>query len=185
MSSSTLIRWGGLAAMLSSVPWIAYTLLYLTALLTPLLVYVLVLVAVLLTLVGLAGLHALQKGRYGFIGRVGFYTLFVAYMVQILSIVVFFLTESEVFFRWLLWIGYVGLLVGFVLFGAATGRAGVLPRWCGDMLIIAFPVTIILAPYGDVVYGLVWLVLGYILWSRRGEAGERPTHARARQTAGS
>ena len=32
---------------------------------------------------------------------------------------------------WLILIGNLGVLVGFVLYGATTLQARVLPRWCG------------------------------------------------------
>ncbi len=113
------------------------------------------------------------KGHYGFIGWAGFYTLFVAHTVEISSVVLFFLLESAVLFRWLIWVGALGLLVGFVLYGLATRQARVLPGWCGDALIIGYPLTIVLAQYGGILFGLVWLALGYLLSSRRGTAGGR------------
>ena len=171
---SSLIRWSGVAALLSGALLIASGLLPLMISSTFLwsISYIL---ALFFVLVGLVGLHTLQKGHYGFIGRIGFYTLFVAYTVQILSIVVFFWTESAVLFRWLLWVGTLGLLVGFVLYGLATRRAGVLPGWCGDALIIGFPLAIVLAQYGAILFGLVWLALGYILLSRRDVTGHPRT----------
>jgi hypothetical protein len=63
--------------------------------------------------------------------------------------------------------------------GIATLRARVLPPWCGVLLIIAvlgIPVYFALGNYGGaIVYGLVWVALGYALWSRRGEAAEQPS----------
>jgi hypothetical protein len=68
MPSSDLIRWGGLAAMLAGVAFILDILFVLTmpeADWTNA-VYI---VAELLMVVGLLGLHALQKDNYGRIGR--------------------------------------------------------------------------------------------------------------------
>ena len=172
MSSSALIRWSGLAALLSGALLIASSLVLLMAPSTTLwsILYV---IALFFILVGLVGLHALQKGHYGFIGWAGFYTLFVAHTVEISSVVLFFLLESAVLFRWLIWVGALGLLVGFVLYGLATRQARVLPGWCGGALIIGYPLTIVLAQYGGILFGLVWLALGYLLSSRRGTAGGR------------
>jgi hypothetical protein len=127
-------------------------------------------------LLGLSGFHTLQKERYGLLGRAAFYTLVAAYVVQILGVVVLLMDQNI----WLLsWIGYVGGLVGYVFYGTATTRAGVLPRWCGEAFIIAYCVAIILPGYGTILFGLIWLALGYALWSRRSTvAGEQPARVR-------
>ena len=63
--------------------------------------------------------------------------------------------------------------------GAATLRAGVLARWCGALLIVAvlgIPIYFALGNYGGaILYGLLWLALGYVLWSRREAATEQPS----------
>ena len=66
-------------------------------------------------------------------------------------------------------------MVGLVLYGAATLQARVLPRWGGIALIVSLPLTILLQDFGGLVFGLVWLALGYVLWSRRGAATEQPS----------
>jgi hypothetical protein len=58
---------------------------------------------------------------------------------------------------------FVGWLVGFPLLRIATFRTGVLPRWCGLLLIVLFS----LLRTGVIWNGLVWLALGYALWTRR------------------
>ena len=174
MSSSDLIRWGGMAAMLSGVVWVAQGLLDLI-LADPdegNWLDVLFIISVLLALVGLVGFHALQKGNYGRIGRAGFYTVIVSSVAQILALVVL-LAGSEALV-WLLSIGALGVLVGFALYGAATLQARVLPRWCGVAFIIALPITILLGVYGGNIWlGLIWLALGYVLWSQRSTAAEQ------------
>jgi nitric oxide reductase large subunit len=77
----------------------------------------------------------------------------------------------------------LGLLVGEVLYGAATLQARVLPRWCGVLFILLMPVTIFLGVVlpGDLAIlwvGLAWLALGYVLWSQRGVAGDQPSRVR-------
>ncbi len=81
------------------------------------------------------------------------------------------------------------MLVGFVLYGAATLQARVLPRWCGIAFIVFLPVAILLGGYAPILggvastfggyapiwIGLVWLALGYVLWSHRGAAAEQPS----------
>jgi hypothetical protein len=65
-----------------------------------------------------------------------------------------------------------------ILYGAATLQAKVLPRWCGIAIIVVLPVTILLGDYGDMFFGLVWLALGYMLWSHRGAPSEQRSRAR-------
>ena len=72
----------------------------------------------------------------------------------------------------LLTIGYLGQAVGLVLYGAATLQAKVLPRWCGIGFIIVAPLAYILGSFGNVLFGLIWLALGYALWSQK-ETSER------------
>ena len=77
--------------------------------------------------------------------------------------------------------GGLGTL-GFVLLGAAALRAGVLPRWCGVLLMVAvlgIPIYFALGNYGGaILYGLLWLALGYVLWSQRGVEGDQPSRVR-------
>ena len=90
MSSSDLIRWGGLAAMLAGVAFIVDILFVLTvpeANWTNA-VYI---VAALLLVGGMVGLHALQKDNYGRIGRGGFWMVVVASLAQVVGLIVFLL----------------------------------------------------------------------------------------------
>lgn len=116
-------------------------------------------VALVLVLVRLIGLHAQQKENYGRIGQAGFYTVVKASFVQILGLVVLLLGSAVL--EWLIPIGSLAVLVGFVLYGTATLQARVLPRWCGVGLIVGLPVTIFLGEiWGFVVFGILWLALG-------------------------
>jgi len=133
------------------------------------------LVALLLMLVGLLRLHALQKDHYGWIGRVGFWTLVVGSLAHVLALIVFLL-GSEALVLWLAVPGYyVAIPVGLVLYGIATLQARVLPRWCGLGLIIIPPVTIFLGDPGWILFALLWLALGYVLWSWKGTAAGQPS----------
>jgi uncharacterized membrane protein len=70
-------------------------------------------------------------------------------------------------------LGGLAVLVGFPLLGVATLRAGVLPRWCGLLLVawlVYFPLIFFLVDfYGEAraLFGLVFLALGYALWAQR------------------
>ena len=80
----------------------------------------LLLLADLLTLAGLVGLHALQGGNYGSIGRTGFYTAAVGLSTQALGALVL-LMGSEALESIALWlafpVGSLTVLVGLVLYG--------------------------------------------------------------------
>ena len=174
-SSSAWVRWGALAAGLAGVLSIVGNYLLLTYPENLSLVTVLLAVSSFFVLLGLTGFHALQKERYERLGRGAFYLLVAAYVAQILGVAVLSVDQA---IWWLHWIGAVGALVGYVLYGTATTRAGVLPRWCGEAFIVAYSVATVLPGYGGILFGLIWLALGYALWSRRNTvAGEQPTRA--------
>jgi hypothetical protein len=63
-------------------------------------------VAALLLVVGMVGLHALQKGNYGRIGRGGFWTVVVASLAQVVGLIVFLLGSEALIWlcsRWASW----------------------------------------------------------------------------------
>jgi len=133
---------------------------------------VLLIVALLLTATGLAGLHALQRTRYGFFGRAGFWVALASLVARALGAGVYLAGSSA-----LSWISYpwgtIGMLVGFVAYGVATMRAGVLPRWDGRALIVSMPISLPLSAYGTTLFGVIMGVLGYALWSRKDAGTER------------
>lgn len=175
MSSTNLIRWGGISAILGGVVFLTDTALTFTVAdpskdLWPDLLFA---AGILLVVVGLVGFHELQKGSYGRIGRAGFYTVVVASLIQVGGLVGFVLGSTAL--EWLILVGGLGSLIGFVLYGVATLRAGVLPRWCGVALIVALPVSIPLGEYANLLFGLIWLALGYTLWSKRDSSAGQPS----------
>ena len=179
MSSLNLVRGGAIGFILGGIVWVVLGLLIVFRVVwnpatgaRPA-YFILFIVAMLLSSLGLVGLHALQKQSYGRIGRAGLYTALIATAAQILAVLVLLSGSSAL--AWLANpVGTLGVLVGFVLYGAATLQARVLPRWYGVALIIALPVSIASASYGNVLFGLVLLVLGYVLWSRRDASTGQP-----------
>ena len=187
MASSDLIRWDGLAAMLAGVAWVVSGLI---SLVVPgqgtedvgsfsyYLLETIFCIASVGMLGGLAGFHALQAASYGRLGAAGFYAAFVGTALLLISTAATILAGREVL-DWLFVLGFLGTL-GLVPLGVGTLRAGVLPRWCGVLLIVAvlgIPVYFALGNYGGaILYGLLWLALGYALWSRRDTAAaEQPS----------
>ena len=134
MTSSNIIRWGAIAAMLGGVFWVVWSLLgrvSFEAAGSPF-ADLMLLLATLLTLGGLVGLHVLQGGNYGRIGRAGFYAAAVGLLVQALAALLLLMGSDawEVTLQWLVApVGSLIVLVGLVLYGAATLQARVLARW--------------------------------------------------------
>jgi membrane protein implicated in regulation of membrane protease activity len=83
--------------------------------------------------------------------------------------------------------GFVGYVLGGLLFGLATLRAGVLPRWAGGLLAFA-AVSVLAAPLLGhprdrtlaVPMGLALAWLGYALWSERRDHASEPVPNRGR-----
>jgi hypothetical protein len=172
--TSNLVRWGAAGFVLSGVVWLVagFVAAFTNPTLSPGLVYyylVLSIVARLLLGLGMVGLHALQKGSYGTLGRVGFGIIMGGLLVDIVGTLAFLAGMQDL--AWLLTPVFV-LTVGFVVYGAASLQARVLPRWYSILLIVFVPVSVILelVLLGDIWMGAVLLVLGgFVLW-RQGEA---------------
>ncbi|MGH3089961.1 MAG: hypothetical protein ACRDSJ_21985 [Rubrobacteraceae bacterium] len=171
----SMVRWGGVAAMASGAAFVVDALLVVAgpdATWTNV-VYVL---AALPLLGGIYGLRAAQRGGAGRLGAVGFRIVVVAVAGQILGLLVF-LAGSEILV-WLVFpVGFLLVPLGLVIYGIATWRARVMPRWCGVALIAVPILAVVLGDYGGILFGLMWLALGYMLFSRR-EAPARPASVR-------
>ena len=121
---------------------------------------------------GLVGLHTRQASRYGRLGSVGFVASFLGVSLLLVGIALSFLSGRVVLEQTLglqmVGLGFLGMLVGFVLLGAAALRLGVLPRWCALLLIACPLLAITLGDYGGALaLGLTWLALGGTLWLQR------------------
>ena len=179
MASSSLIRWGAIGLMLGGLMWVVLGLGAMVGYLQAIPGredVVLFVVALLLTAAGLVGLHTLQKDSYGRLGQAGFYIALAAVAARVLGAVVFLAGSSAL--EWLSLPGTLGMLVGFVLYGVATLQARVLPRWYGLALIVCMPLSLPLAVYGTTLFGLILVVLGYVLWLRRDASTEQPSRVR-------
>ena len=178
MASLNLVRLGALGAILAGVAWIASSLLAATVasgqspevLGFASLNEALYVVAVAGTMGGIVGLHARQAPSYGRLGMAGFLATFIGTALLLLGLVLSF-TMGSVFgptlLDYVLGLGLWDVLLGFMALGAATLRLGVLPRWCGVLLIICLPLAIALGDYGGgAVLGLLWLAVAYALLSQ-------------------
>jgi len=188
MKSAILIRWGALAAVASGVLWIIWGLLTLAYPQTPpdvpstrldyLGTFVLS-AAYLGVLGGLVGLRARQVDSYGSLGEAGFLLAFIGAALLCVAHGASTIFGGPGALGWLLDEPGYGLMVtinlllaGLVVLGIATLRARVLPRWCGLALIGVVVVSVFGAIVSTgaayVVVGLLWMALGYALWSARG-----------------
>lgn len=178
--SSTLAGWGAAGFVLGGVGWIAVYLLSVRLTSMPLSTLVplelsigLYMGTIVLSVAGIIGLHALQRESYGGVGRAGFYTILASSAAIVVAGVGYLFGSAAL--GWLANpVGTLGIVVGFSLYGAATVQARVMPRWYGVVLIVFLPVTVLLGPYAKLAVGVVQLVLGAVLWMRRGAATEPP-----------
>src|SRR5918995_1048608 len=174
-----IVRWGGWAGLVAAVLFMLAGILILIA--PPqeavfssfgdFLTEVILVVAFALTLVAIAGLHALQSesGRYGRLGVAGSLITFIGYALIVVVAAVSILVGGEALFAVRL-LGALAVLIGSVLLGAMTLRARVLPWWCGVLLIVGFPLgdaldEIVASGSEGVVFGIVWGLVGYALLS--------------------
>jgi hypothetical protein len=83
-------------------------------------------------------------------------------------------------------IGFLAALIGLMSLGYVSQRAGVLPRWCGMLLSVGFPLSLVLggvlwltlgagwALLADVLRGIIWALVGYALLSSGGASVRQP-----------
>jgi hypothetical protein len=217
MSSSTLIRWSGLVALvgfpLLAVVSVAFVFAFPEDVVqsvavtsnTWLVLNVLMLIAYLLCLVGLVGLYARQAEKAGILGLVAFLLTFLSIAPRF----AWYWIETFVFpilaqaaphlldnpepvppalnvFGAVDQISVLLLLVGVLLFGVASLRARVLPRWAALLVLVGAVVDLVMTlvgvdfPFGAAVAGpgLAWM--GYAVWAHQ----QTPSESIAPLTAG-
>lgn len=88
--------------------------------------------------VALGAVHALQRTRSGSLGRIGFWLSASGAALFAVSTAMWLMPLTDGILLDVLFNGaLLGWLLGLPLLGAGTLRAGVLPRWCG-WLIVAY-----------------------------------------------
>ncbi|MCH7777906.1 MAG: hypothetical protein IH878_15450 [Gemmatimonadetes bacterium] len=179
MASSKLIRWSGLVSMVGGLLVIASAAIELLGGSPP---DVMEFVTFLLLLLALIGLYVRQARKAGALGAIGFLLAFIA---TALWASLFYADAfyggppqevTAVFFA-----AYLSFPLGYLLFGIATMRAGMLPRWGALLLAVGavllnflVPVSVVLAAIGFAMFGAAFLWLGYALWSGTGETERQP-----------
>lgn len=130
------------------------------------------------TLVAVVGLHVLQRGSYGWMGTAGLAMAFVGHLLFLWVVVEQIVAGSSVG-PGAQQIGSWAILIGFMFLGLATLFAGVLPRWCGVVLIVGGVLAylshfLVWWPLLGIVLGVVWASVGYTLLSSGDVSARRP-----------
>jgi hypothetical protein len=194
MATHNFIRWGGLISIIAAVLGIAYTFLNWDAVLIAgwsagLLFFVLMLFAI-------RALYATQAMESGRLGRLGFILVTLGAIINIMYLFLSSLSQFAgieqagavlgFFFNTipLFVIGSPVWNVGLFLFGVATLRASVLPRWAGILLAASAILTLVAQISEFTVYyvlgiglfpasllmGIALAWMGWTLWSGKSRA---------------
>jgi hypothetical protein len=202
MSSTNLIRWSGLISILAGVLYALAAILHpvgedIAAYTSPNWVpaHLIYWVSAILMLFSLIGLYARQVEKAGWLGLVGFVLAFIgtafvgSIFVMASTVIHLVAVENPALFERVgtpstatVLVVVLGFSLGYILFGVASMRAGVLPRWSGLLLIIGVSFFMIseaplfdrslshvIVTVGDVVFGLGLAWMGYALWSEQRE----------------
>jgi hypothetical protein len=196
MSSSNLIRWSGLAALVGGVLFVVAELLGLPTLnvetfsetattASYAIQHLVYLLGVALVLLGLPGLYVRQSEATGALGLIGFLvaflgTVLVAGFIWASAFIAPALASEAPEF---LDAGpppgliptFVIFAVGWLLFGIATLRGHIYPRWAAILLIVGAVVTILPIPFTTVVFAVAVAWLGFALFTGREASAERPS----------
>ena len=156
MSSANLIRWSGLISLLAGILFALAAFIHpagedLAAYNSPnwVTAHLLGWVSVMLMQLGLIGLYARQMERIAWLGLVGFVLAFIgtafagAIQFMVATVIPVVAEKATAIFpqvrrppAFAVPLFALGFGLGYVLFGIATMRAGVLPRWSGLLMSI-------------------------------------------------
>jgi len=216
ITASKLIRWAGLPAMAAGIIFIAIQPIHPPDILSSVttstwaVIQSLKFTMALFGLLGIGGIYARQVEETGWLGLAGylmlslFYALTVAFSFTEAFVTPLLATEAPKFVENILGLAFgtfgenlggisglyllaaVVFILGGLLFGIATFRAGVLPRWAGALLAfgtVSPAVFSLFLPHPQdrilaVPIGLALIWLGYALWSERREPASQPSTGR-------
>jgi hypothetical protein len=193
VSSSTLIRVGGLAAMVGAVAYATLNLAFwfleppFSRIIQHLdrdrsiqtLDNIFFVLLVLGALAAIVSLYILHKELYGMTGTLVSLVAFVGLVLFLISglgdvLRLYWYFASPLLNIMLVALGGMGL-------GVVTIAARVLPWWCGVALIFGSPGFAFAALYGElwgVLVGVAWAVVGYAIFRAAGRQPEQPSRVR-------
>ena len=172
-SSSQLIRWGGLAAIVAGLAWIGGFVLSglpAAATLAEHLSYLSFVTPLLFAAFALIGLHARLGGSSLRLVRAGFILAYLAGVIALVTIVALLLFGLRVLPQPAgagTFIAFFGVLGSAITLGIAGLRTNALPRW-GSLLplaigVLTIPSLLMLRSVWGLMVGLAWLALGYAI----------------------
>ena len=186
MSSSSLIRLGGLAAIVGGAPVIVLWLTMQGDGTGSSLVVPATHLSMVGTMVVIVALHALQRGYYGLLGAAASLAAFVGLALYLGGAWIAYARDDF----WLAFLDttflvVLGLLLatgGLITLGIVTISARVLPWWCGAALIAGNPIFgFVLGDLlgAELLWGVPWVVVGFAVFLAAGRRTERsPRRAR-------
>ncbi len=191
MSSSNLTRLGGLAAMLGGLLVILVLIpihimnensVWVNVTWIPTLVFL---------AMGVVGLRTRQEGGLGWLGNTGFFLAVIGtglFTVVSLGNVLYkgpLQTTPPGLVQAFEGVVVLLMMAGTLLLGISTTKTGVLPRWSGLALVIGAmsplilgfigPENVRLQEAGVFFFGVGWTVVGFALWSGKGETFQQPS----------
>ena len=197
MSSSSLIRLSGLAAVVAGVLLLIGDLLSLatesenmseSATTTPhIFTFLLYLLGSVLVLVGLVGLYVRQSEAAGVLGLVSFAGAFLGtslvlgvvwaqlFIAPFLAVQAPRVLDTEPTGALGFTLTFALLAVGWLLFGVAALRARVYPRAAAIVLMVGAVINFLPVPLSGIVLDVAIAWLGFILFTGRGEAAQQPS----------
>ncbi|MDQ4128794.1 MAG: hypothetical protein M3151_12745 [Actinomycetota bacterium] len=185
MTSSSLARWGGIAAVLSGTLLVAKGLAIVVSVADPSLVPP----ATLLFALGMVGLHARLRGGSGPLGTAGVLLAWVALAASVVNLIGLVLSipapgdpDAPTLLQITYMAAFLAILLGLLALGIATLRTRVMPApWGAVPLgvgVLWFPLQgvgfAISDGVGLLLGGLAWAFLGYVLWSQSGKPARQP-----------
>jgi len=149
-------------------------------------VYFLYLLSTALVLLGLVGLYTSQSRAVGILGLVGFLVAFLGTVMLVgglwfelfvtpnLAAQAPVLVEADLGSLGFTLTFFLGA-VGWVLFGVATLRANVYPRWAAVLLIVGGVIFFLPVPLRGIIFSVSVAYLGFMLFTGQVRSDEQPS----------
>ena len=176
MESLNIARWGGLISMISGALWILHGLITLLLLLLHLdnsasksiydYLTIILYSCALLTLIGAPlGIHALQAQRTRGPGALDFFVIILGALLAAIGNLLGNAFGISFMQQFVYIPAFIALLIGMLIFAVLILTAGLFPPRYSVMLVVGLLALFLVAAGGGLVLGILWIILGYSLWS--------------------